>query len=59
MLQYLKKQKRISKKKRSSVIVNEPKLTEFDVNQLNSRLHTDTDNENFHIFEPGTANRCT
>ena len=39
--------------------MNEPKLTEFDVNQLNSRLHTDTDHENFHFFEPETANRLT
>ena len=39
----------------SSVIVNEPMPTEFDVNQLNSRLYTDTDNKNFHILKPGTV----
>ena len=39
--------------------MNEPKLTEFDVNQLNSRLHTVTDNENFHIIEPEIANLFT
>ena len=35
--------------------MNDPKLTEFDVNQLNSRLHTDIDEENFRISEPSTV----